>query len=48
MANDNGATEVAQTSGKEQDVNGQAEPAQDEDASGQQPDSMCNWILLQN
>ena len=43
MANINGATEVAKTPSKEQDADGQVEPAEEEGANGQLPDSMCNW-----
>ena len=46
VANVNGATEVAKTPSKEQDVNGQVEAKDEEGANGQLPDSMYSGALL--
>jgi hypothetical protein len=45
MANVNGSPEVAETPSKEQHVNGQVEPKDEEGANGQLPDSMYPWSL---
>lgn len=42
MANSNGTAEVAKTPTKEQNVDGQADGAEEEGANGQMPDSMCH------
>lgn len=48
MANLNGAAEVAKTPTTEQNAGTEADPAEEQDVNGQQPDSMFNCCLKNN